>query len=78
MILSSYLANRYAKDQPISLSASLVFEQSYGFVEGDSASAAELCALLSALSKVAYQTELLGNWVRLTGTGGDTDYRRCE
>ncbi len=52
MILSSYLANRYAKDQPISLSASLVFEQSYGFVEGDSASAAELCALLSALADV--------------------------
>ena len=52
MILSSYLANRYAKDQPISLSASLVFEQSYGFVEGDSASAAELCALLSALSDI--------------------------
>ena len=50
LILSSYLANRYAKNQPISLSASLVFEQSYGFVEGDSASAAELCALLSALS----------------------------
>jgi predicted ATP-dependent protease len=53
LILSSYLANRYAKDQPISLSASLVFEQSYGFVEGDSASAAELCALLSALSDIA-------------------------
>lgn len=53
LILSSYLANRYAKDQPISLSASLVFEQSYGYVEGDSASAAELCALLSALSDVA-------------------------
>lgn len=52
MILSSYLANRYAKNQPMSLSASLVFEQSYGFVEGDSASAAELCALLSALSEV--------------------------
>ena len=52
MILSSYLANRYARDQPISLSASLVFEQSYGFVEGDSASAADLCALLSALSGV--------------------------
>jgi lon-related putative ATP-dependent protease len=52
MILSSYLANRYAKDQPMSLSASLVFEQSYGFVEGDSASAAELCALLSALADI--------------------------
>jgi len=52
MILSSYLANRYAKDQPMSLSASLVFEQSYGLVEGDSASAAELCALLSALADI--------------------------
>jgi len=52
LILSSYLANRYAQDQPLSLSASLVFEQSYGVVEGDSASVAELCALLSALAKL--------------------------
>ena len=52
LILSSYLANRYVQDQPLSLSASLVFEQSYGTVEGDSASVAELCALLSALSKL--------------------------
>ena len=52
LILSSYLANRYAQDQPLSLSASLVFEQSYGQVEGDSASVAELCALLSALAKI--------------------------
>jgi lon-related putative ATP-dependent protease len=58
LILSSYLANRYAKDQPISLSASLVFEQSYGYVEGDSASAAELCALLSALSEVPIKQSL--------------------
>jgi len=52
MILSAYIANRYAKDQPMSLSASLVFEQSYNMVEGDSASAAELCALLSAISEI--------------------------
>ena len=52
LILSSYLANHYVQDQPLSLSASLVFEQSYGMVEGDSASVAELCALLSALSKL--------------------------
>ena len=52
LILSSYLANHYVPDQPLSLSASLVFEQSYGMVEGDSASVAELCALLSALSKL--------------------------
>jgi len=50
MIISSLLAARYARDFPLCLSASLVFEQSYGLVEGDSASMAELCALLSALS----------------------------
>lgn len=49
-ILSSYLAARYASDYPLSLNASLTFEQSYGQVEGDSASLAELCALLSSLS----------------------------
>lgn len=53
MILSAYLANRYAADQPLPLAASLVFEQSYGHVDGDSASAAELCVLLSALGDIA-------------------------
>ncbi len=52
LILSSLLAARYAKDYPLSLSASLVFEQSYGMVDGDSASVAELCALLSTLADV--------------------------
>lgn len=52
LILSAFLAARYARHQPLSLSASLVFEQSYGPVEGDSASLAELCALLSALTQV--------------------------
>ena len=51
-ILSSYLRATYASEQPLSLSASLTFEQSYDGVEGDSASCAELCALLSALSEV--------------------------
>jgi len=50
MILSAYLGARYAHELPLSLSASLVFEQSYGGVDGDSASSAELYALLSALS----------------------------
>jgi lon-related putative ATP-dependent protease len=50
LILSSFLAARYSHNTPLSLNASLVFEQSYGGVEGDSASLAELCALLSALS----------------------------
>lgn len=50
MILSGYLAGLYALDEPMSLAATLVFEQSYNGVEGDSASAAELFTLLSALS----------------------------
>ncbi len=50
LILSGYLSATYALDVPMSLQASLVFEQSYGGVEGDSASSAELYALLSALS----------------------------
>ncbi|MDO8863328.1 ATP-binding protein [Haliea sp. E1-2-M8] len=52
MIIGRYLANRYAPDIPLSLSASLVFEQSYGGVEGDSASVAEVCALVSAIARV--------------------------
>ncbi|CAG4884442.1 ATP-dependent protease La Type II [Georgfuchsia toluolica] len=50
MILSSFLGQRYTGNAPLSLSATLVFEQSYGPVEGDSASLAELCALLSVLA----------------------------
>ncbi len=52
LILSGFLGARYAKECPLALSASLVFEQSYGEIEGDSASSAELYALLSALSGV--------------------------
>lgn len=52
MILWGFLAGRYAQDVPLALAASLVFEQSYGGVDGDSASSAELYALLSALSDV--------------------------
>ena len=52
LILSGYLSERYALDVPMSLGASLVFEQSYGGVDGDSASVAELFALLSAIAQV--------------------------
>ena len=52
LILSSYLGAHYATGKPLALSASLVFEQSYGSVDGDSASVGELCALMSAISKV--------------------------
>ncbi len=52
LILAGYLGAKYASDRPLSLSARLVFEQSYSGVEGDSASSAELYALLSSLSGV--------------------------
>jgi lon-related putative ATP-dependent protease len=58
LILSGFLAGRYALDAPMSLFASLVFEQSYGGVEGDSASSAELYALLSALSGLPLRQDL--------------------
>ena len=58
LILSSFLAARYARNQPLALSASLVFEQSYGLVEGDSASLAELCALLSNLANAPIRQSL--------------------
>jgi len=50
LILAGFLGGRYSAEHPLTLHASLVFEQSYGGVEGDSASLAELCALLSAIS----------------------------
>jgi lon-related putative ATP-dependent protease len=50
LILSGFLNNRYAHEEPLSLTARLVFEQSYSGVDGDSASSTELYALLSALS----------------------------
>ncbi|MFA7291461.1 MAG: AAA family ATPase [Rhodocyclaceae bacterium] len=49
LILASFLATRFGREIPLSLNASLVFEQTYGEIEGDSASLAELCALLSAI-----------------------------
>lgn len=58
LILSGFLAGRYATDTPMSLYASLVFEQSYGSVEGDSASSAELYALLSALAEVPLRQDI--------------------
>jgi len=52
LILSGFLGGRFGRSGPLSLTASLVFEQSYGGIDGDSASSAELYALLSALSDV--------------------------
>jgi lon-related putative ATP-dependent protease len=52
MILSGFIGERYAKDKPLSLSATLTFEQSYEEVEGDSASSAELYALISSIADI--------------------------
>jgi len=58
MILSSWLASHFAVNDPMHLSASLTFEQNYGEVDGDSASLAELVALISALSGVPVRQDL--------------------
>jgi lon-related putative ATP-dependent protease len=58
LILSSLLSSQFATDLPLSLTATLVFEQSYGGVEGDSASSTELYALLSALAELPIRQSL--------------------
>ncbi len=58
LILSGFFRGRYALKWPLTLSASIVFEQSYSEVDGDSASVAELCSLLSALSNIPIQQNL--------------------
>lgn len=58
MILSSFLSGRFARRLPLSLHATLVFEQSYAGVEGDSASVAELCVLISAIADLPLRQDL--------------------
>jgi len=58
LILTGFLGGRYAADRPLALHASLVFEQSYGGVDGDSASLAELVALLSVLASIPIRQSL--------------------
>jgi lon-related putative ATP-dependent protease len=77
MTLIGYLGGTYAQDQPLSLSASLAFEQNYSGVEGDSASSAELYALLSSLSGLAIQqgiavTGSVNQWGQIQPIGGAT------
>lgn len=62
MILSAYLAHHFARHEPMSVSATVVFEQSYHEVDGDSASLGELCCLISALADVPFKQS-----VALTG-----------
>lgn len=58
LVLEGYLRNRYAREHPLSLSASLTFEQSYGWIDGDSASSAELYCLLSSLAGVPLRQDV--------------------
>ncbi len=58
LILSGFVGARYCRDRPLALGASVVFEQSYGPVEGDSASLAETCALLSAVGEVPLRQDV--------------------
>ncbi|HZA01787.1 MAG TPA: ATP-binding protein [Hyphomicrobiaceae bacterium] len=75
LILWGFLAGRYAEDMPLALAATLVFEQSYGGVDGDSASSTELYALLSALSEVPVKQSLavtgsVNQWGEVQAIGG--------
>jgi lon-related putative ATP-dependent protease len=58
LILSGFLGDRFAQERALSMSATLAVEQSYGMIDGDSASCAELCALLSALADVPLRQDL--------------------
>lgn len=75
MILSGYLAGRFAQEVPLALAATLVFEQSYDTVEGDSASASELFALMSALADAPLRQDMavtgsLNQWGEIQAVGG--------
>ena len=75
LILAGYLRNRFGQHQPLALSASLCFEQSYGGVEGDSASSTELYALLSRLANLPLRQDLavtgsVNQWGEVQAIGG--------
>jgi predicted ATP-dependent protease len=75
LILAGYLRNQFGQNQPLALSASLCFEQSYGGVEGDSASSTELYALLSRLSNIPLRQEVavtgsVNQWGEIQAIGG--------
>lgn len=75
LILSGYLRNRYGQDKPLAISASLCFEQSYSGVEGDSASSAELYALLSRIANVPLSQDIavtgsVNQWGEVQAIGG--------
>ncbi|MBO9491610.1 AAA family ATPase [Endozoicomonas sp. G2_1] len=58
LLLTGYLGHKYGQDFPVSISANLAIEQSYGYIDGDSASMAELCALISAITHLPIEQGL--------------------
>jgi predicted ATP-dependent protease len=75
LILAGYLRNRFGQNQPLALSASLCFEQSYSGVEGDSASSTELYALLSRLANIPVHQDIavtgsVNQWGEIQAIGG--------
>lgn len=88
MILTGYLGSRYAQDFPLAISASIALEQSYGYVDGDSASLGEVCALISALSRTPLKqcfaiTGSINQFGEVQAVGGVNEkiegfFRLCE
>jgi len=75
LIISGYLRNKYGRSRPLTLSASICFEQTYSGVEGDSASAAELYALISNLTQVPIRQDIavtgsVNQWGQIQAIGG--------
>jgi ATP-dependent Lon protease len=75
MILEGYLRNTYAINHPIALSASITMEQSYGLIEGDSATISELICLLSAISGIPLRQDIaitgsVNQWGEIQAVGG--------
>ncbi len=75
LIITGFLRNRYGQKRPLTLSASLAFEQTYNGIEGDSASAAEICALVSSLAGVSIRQDIaitgsVNQWGQIQAIGG--------
>jgi predicted ATP-dependent protease len=88
MILTGYLGSRYAQEYPLDISASIALEQSYGYVDGDSASLGEVCTLISALSRTPLKqcfaiTGSINQFGEVQAVGGVNEkiegfFRLCE